>query len=214
MLSASRSFIYALAISEIVCPQKRHPEQQEEPEEERRGRRAAREVLRYAAAAYVEDVLELQHEEEEGDEFRADDPRADLAERKVGGEEEQAREDDDGVDGESESDRERSPVPAAPPPPPPTTPAGRLDAVVAALAALEAEAEPLTSRSARDRSPWPADAKKMATRVSEMATQALLKLDSIEPPDGDAAFRAARKAVIVRANALGDAMDALKSRLP
>ena len=122
--------------------------------------------------------------------------------------------DDDGVDGESESDRERSPVPAAPPPPPPTTPAGPLDAVVAALAALEAEAEPLTSRSARDRSPWPADAKKMATRVSEMATQALLKLDSIEPPDGDAAFRAARKAAIVRANALGDAMDALKARLP
>lgn len=123
--------------------------------------------------------------------------------------------DDDESGAECGSDRERSPVQAAALAlPPPATPAGRLEAVVAALVDLEAEAAPLTGRSARDRSPWPADAKKTATRVSEMATQALLKLDSIDPPDGDPAFRAARKAAIVRANALGDAMDALKARIP
>lgn len=121
-------------------------------------------------------------------------------------------------DDEDESSPSPAPAPAAPTPPPPTTPADRLAAVATSLDALEADAEPLLAASAARRPTWPPDAAKTALRTSELATQALLKLDAIDPPDdaGDderQAFRATRKALINRAVALGEKMDRVKGQL-
>ena len=126
-------------------------------------------------------------------------------------------EDEDESDDEEEDD-EASPSPA-PAPRAPTTPADRLAAVASSLDALDADAAPLLAASTSRRAPtWPPDALKTAVWVSEFATQALLSLDAITPPDdasdeGRQAFRVARKALINRAVALGEAMDRVKGQL-